>query len=134
MKSDTIFRVFVAVLLIGQLLYFIFPWQSLYSEGSSAALLFYGADSVLEESVLGIIGYAILALYVVTYVGLYFFMRWARQVLLALALLGGLWIPMYGVAVQSGYESMVSYLLSLGDGFLIGVAFYSKVGQRFAKI
>ncbi len=98
-----------------------------------AALLFYGADSLLDESFLNAISYGLLALYVLTYAGLYFFLRWARGIFLALALLGGLWIPVYGVAVQSGYEAMLGYFLTLGDGFLLGLAFFSKVSQRFAK-
>lgn len=133
MKLDIAYRTCVVVLLLGQVLWFLFPWGSLYSERSVAALLFHGADSMLGEHALNVASYFILVLYLMAYAGMYFFMRWARWFLLALLLLGGLWIPVYGVAVQSGYEAMLGYFLTLGDGFLVGISFFSGVSQRFAR-
>lgn len=133
MKLDIAYRACVVALLLGQLLWFLFPWESLYGEQSVAALLFYGADSMLGERALNVISYSIFALYLMAYAGMYFFMRWARRFLLALLLLGGLWIPVNGVAIQSGYEAMLGYFLTLGDGCLVGISFFSGVSQRFAR-
>ncbi|TWT18313.1 hypothetical protein [Luteimonas wenzhouensis] len=133
MKLDIAYRACVVALLIGQLLWFLFPWASLYGEQSVAALLFYGADSILGEQALNVASHFIFALYLVTYAGMYFFMRWARNFLLVLLLLGGLWIPVNGIAVQSGYEAMLGYFLTLGDGFLIGISFFSRVSQGFSR-
>jgi hypothetical protein len=133
MKLDVAYRGVVVALLLGHLLWFFFPWGILYGEDSVAALLFYGAGSMLEERILNVASYFLFALYLAAYAGMYFFIRWARGLFLALLLLAGLWISVNGVAVQSGYEAMIGYFLTLGDGFLVAASFFSGVSQRFVR-
>ena len=65
--------------------------------------------------------------------GLLFFNVWARRVYVVIVFLGGLLIPMYGMSVQSGYENALNYFMTLGDGFIICLSFFTSINQQFIR-
>ncbi|MBB6066170.1 hypothetical protein [Pseudoxanthomonas broegbernensis] len=71
--------------------------------------------------------------YVCAYLGMILYKKWARALLTTTALLGGLSIPLYGMSVQSGYEAMLGYFATLGDGMVIALSFFSELRLKFSK-
>ena len=133
MNSNSIFRPLVTFLLCGQIFLYLFSWESAYSDDAVGALLFHGADAALPQSALVAAGDILFALYVLAYIGTLVFARWSRCLLAALTLLGGLWIPFNGVAISSGIEAMIGYYLTVGDGVIVALSFFSAVRKRFAR-
>lgn len=108
------------------------PWGFAYS-GYETVLLLNGADSRFDISTLLTLSSISTACYFITYVGLLFFRAWARLALPVMSLIGFLLTPFYGLSVQSGYESMIGYLLTLGDGFLLCSVYFTNMRESFIK-
>ncbi len=125
------FRLLVLLAVLVQVILWVFPWGSLYGEVSLAAFAYQGADALLSESVRTYIAYGILAFYAVSYAGMYFLRSWARPLFLATALGGSVLSLPSGLAVQGAYESSLGYLLTLADGALLAIVYFSSVSQKF---
>ncbi|UNK42110.1 hypothetical protein MNO14_14350 [Luteimonas sp. S4-F44] len=134
MNIKILYRVCLIVLAVGQVIWFFFPWGLLYGENLEAAAYFDGADSAISGDWLKVISEILFVMYMLTYAGLYFFKRWARIILVSLLIFGCVLIYLSGAYVQSGYEAAFGFLLTIGDGFLVGTSFFSSVARDFYKV
>ncbi|MCW8194178.1 hypothetical protein F6455_05220 [Proteobacteria bacterium 005FR1] len=130
---EKFYRTVLVGLILLQLAWFYIPWGFAYSHGAHAALVWVGANSILDGQTIVLISSVLTFTYVTIYLGLIFFQRWARLLLLFITLGGGLAIPLYGISVESGYEALLGYFLTLGEGLVIGLSFFSSVSRKFAK-
>lgn len=130
---ERLYRVVVAFLFIVQLVWFFGPWGLAYDQESIAALVWLGYGAILSEQTIGFISYVVVFLYSLAYIGLFYFYRPARTIYLLLIIVNGLFMPAYGLLVQSGFENMLIYFITIGDGFIIAMAYFTNISKRFAN-
>lgn len=130
-KMEKIYRVIIVLQVLIQLAWFYIPWGFAYSNGADSALLWLGKNAYISDQIIIIISNSVTALYLGAYLGLFFFQGWARHLLLLISLFGGLSIVLYGLSIQSSYESMLGYFMTLGDGFIIALAYFSSLSSKF---
>lgn len=89
--------------------------------------------SVLGESLIygGILLFSLM--YFILMVGLFFFIRYARHAFLILVLASGLFSTLSGLSVQYGFEILANYYLTLIDGVILGMIYFSRLGQYFQR-
>lgn len=90
-------------------------------------------DALTDLVLLHSLGYLIAFAYLVAYLGMFFFVDWARKLFAFLLIAGSALIPIQGLSVQSGLEGMLGYLLTLGDGVVLGLSFFSTVDAKFSQ-
>lgn len=134
MNIKSLYRLCLIVLAVGQVTWFLFPWVLLYGENLEAAAYFDGADSAISGDWLMVVSEIVFMMYMLAYAGLYFFKRWARILLVSLLIFGCVLIYSSGAYVQSGHEAALGFLLTIGDGFLVGTSFFSNVARDFYKV
>lgn len=127
------YRSLVVGLLIVQIVWFLFPWGVTYQNGTIAALAWFGVGSLVEPRVAIAYSTVLFFAYIGVYLGMFFYLRIARAAFVAVAVLGGLVIPVFGISVQSGYEGALGYFATLGDGLLIGLSYFSESRLRFGN-
>lgn len=130
----TAYRLVLILLLVLLLTSFFLPWGFAYGNGSIAALGWLGVNSMIGEKAIIVSSNIIMVVYACAYLGMIFYKKWARTLLTTTAFLGGFAIPLYGMSVQSGYEAMLGYFATLGDGFIIAVSFFSELRYKFSKV
>lgn len=128
------YRSIVLGLLVLQASWFFIPWGFAYENGAEAALSWLGANSLISHQVTIIISNIVTAIYIVTYFGLIFFQNWARNSLLLISIIGGVSISLYGLSIQSGYEAMLSYFMTLGDGVIIAISYFTSINLKFQGV
>lgn len=122
----SLFRLLALMLVVFQLVWFFSPWES------HTAPTPRGPEAENIGSVL--LSVALTVTYLVSYLGICFFQDWARRLLLSVVVLGSISIPIHGLTTQSGLESLTGYLLSLGEGFMLGIAYFSILAHRFSRL
>lgn len=131
MKTNTYRAILAALFVLLSVSYF-FPWKLAYGS-DSLALTWLGASSTLSHPTIDILSTIFTVAYAASYIGLAFFFRWSRALLLILTILGGLFIALFGISVQSSYEGMLGFFSTIGDGFLIGITFFSDLRVKFSQ-
>ncbi|MFA4829044.1 MAG: hypothetical protein WC855_05565 [Thermodesulfovibrionales bacterium] len=129
----------------------IFRLIILISIGSYVLLLFapYNIPAIYDQSTLNLLewsGYganeillnygfwAVMVLYLISALGLWFFINEARFLYLAVIVFDLLSTPFGGLWVQSGIDGMLSYISTLLDGIILYMAFMSPVSQQFKSV
>lgn len=125
------YRWIIAGVFILQGAWFIASWDFAYHGGAEAALIWVGANALISEQAIIFISLVLTVLYFLAYIGLFFYQSWARLLLVLISLLGGFGIVLYGLSVMSGYEAVIGYFLTLGEGMIIAMAYFSSLSQRF---
>lgn len=133
MNVQHLYRTAVVGLLLANAAWFFIPWIEFYEKNSISVLFFLGKGAIFEDSILWVVNCVIFSLYLCGYAGLFFFSRIARMAFIMVLLLGGLWIAANGIAIQSPYEAVLGYFLTLADGWIIGISFVPGINQRFIK-
>lgn len=128
-----VYRPVIVLLILLSFVWFFFPWEIVYRGNSINSLFWLGRDAWLGRGVISVTSIIVTALAICAYIGLYFYKRWARRLLFIIVVLGGLAIPMYGISVSSGYESMIMYFVSVGEGFLLAASYSSVLNVKFSR-
>lgn len=128
---ERLFRILLIFQLLLLTVFFFVPWGFAYGADAEMALTWQGFNALVDEKAIYFSNQLASILYVVSYVGLFFFKNWARMLLLFVSVVGGVCISLYGVSIQSGFESMISYFMTLIDGALIVMSFLTSVHIRF---
>ncbi|MCH8544193.1 MAG: hypothetical protein LAT61_11530 [Alcanivorax sp.] len=113
-----------------EVLYSSLPWGWAYF-GHQDVLFWVGAGSTIPKAIDIAITYAISGGFLLSYAGLFFFQNWARYLLLVTTVSAVVATPFYGVAVSSGIESMVGFLLGVAAGFILAISFFSEFSLFF---
>ena len=128
-------RIFIGLVVAVLVLDFVlvcFPylWGYFYHGEILNALTWSGFGSIFGERQY-IFYYGSFAAYGVTSIGLIFFKRWARTAFVFLTIVTVFLSPFWGLSVSYGIESMMSYLVSLGDGAILAIAFLTGISNEF---
>src|SRR5690606_29396119 len=132
MNNVTMFRCVVVLLILLESIWLLLPWGWSFW-GHDYVLSAIGVGSLWKWEVAVVGSYLSSSLFVISYAGILFFLRWGRFLLFASILLAGLMLPFLGVSISSGIQSMVSYVLVLGSGFVLGVSYFSELDEIFSK-
>jgi hypothetical protein len=126
-----IFTGLVVITLIAYVVWFCMPllWEYLYEGDVLNALSWNGYGSQINTN--GPIPYIFLVAYGVICIGLINFKRWARTGYVIFTILSILITPFLGLSVQWGIESFLSYVISLGDGAIIAMLFFTNLSDKF---
>jgi len=112
-------------------IWFIAPffWGYLY-EGETLNLLSWnGYGGVIDAN--GPIPYVIGLAYVIVSLGLIYYKNWARFAFLLLTCFSVVSAPFWGMQIQTGYEFVLTYLVALGDGAILVIAYLTNVSNEF---
>lgn len=134
MALDKFYRYIIILLIILQVTWFFVPWGFAYHDGAMESLVWLGANSLIgSRDFIILYSNAITILYIVSYIGLFFFSAIFRAVFMSLVIGGGLAVPLFGLRVESGYESMLSYFMSIGDGVVLSMIYFSDIKKLFRR-
>lgn len=134
MSVRSIYRGIISSLLLFQLMWFFLPWDFAYHSGAKEALFWLGANSVIESSkVIYTYSNVITIIYLASYIGLFFFIPMCRPIFMILVVIGGLTIPLFGFSVESGYEAMLGYFMTIGDGLILCMIYFTPLAECFTK-
>ena len=129
---EKIFRALVVLALLLNIALFLLVqyWPAIYDEASLNAMSWnqYGA-LVVHGDLFYVI---LLALYAVVYIGLFAFNKYARHALVVLVLFAIVSSPFEGLAVSGGIDSGLGYALSVIEGVLISMAYFTSLHAKFA--
>ncbi len=104
-------------------------WVYLYEGKILNALAWnsYGSKFGANE----LIGYLFMACYGVVSIGLVLFKGWARLGFVVLTIFSVVTSPFWGLSVQYGFGSALSYMLALGDGAILAIVFLTSISDEF---
>lgn len=128
---ENAYKMVIIALITSQVLWIFFPWYRFYGDAVQIAVIWNGANSILSLRSSMLFSNALDLLYFVTYVGLFFYSRLARSALLFVVLLGVLGSFFQGLAIQSHAEVSLGYLMTLCEGFLLAIVYFSRVARKF---
>lgn len=128
-----LYRNLVASLLGLQLVWIFFPWSRLYSPSSLVLLDRVGTDSLVSVGVMMMLSVIISVIYLLSCLGLIFFVSFARKAFIFNSIFGGACIFLYGISVQSSYEAFLGYFMTLGDGAIIVLSYSASINDRFNR-
>ncbi len=134
MNFEKFYKSLILFLILLQLLWFFIPWDFAYPDNSVNALMWLGTNSIIESHTF-IIFYSntLITLYLIAYIGLLFYNRTAKLLYFILVIGNGLASPLFGISVQSGYESLIGYFLVIGDGMILCMILFTSISQKFEK-
>jgi hypothetical protein len=72
-------------------------------------------------------------LFIVSYVGLYFFKKWARAVFVSTFIITLLEVPVISAYVQTGWFYMMGAVLNVTTGMLIAVMYFAPLKEAFER-
>ncbi len=131
MKAEVIYRPLLIIAVVGQLIWAFAPWEQLYSNNHIAVSLVASANSLVPWSVLGVASYFVFVSYLAACAGMYFYRSWGRLLFLITFVFSVIFLISSGLSVQSGYEAGFGFVLTLVDGLIVGLSFFSGINSKF---
>lgn len=132
---NKLFRILIVVSNIAFIMWFFQPYNTagLYSDEIKQLLGadgYGGIDQLLKYSVQT--GWGLLVLYVITAIGLFFYLKPARTIFSVLLVLS-IFLPLfYGVSVQSNIDATLRVIINMGDAVVWYMAYFSSVSSQFS--
>ena len=117
-----------AVLTVAGLLSVFYPN---YSEALAAA--YESEPETMPSSIAGVASLGLLVIWLIGFIGLFWFKPWARQLSLFATLGSLLLIPFMGASLSSGIETALFEAATLTWGAILALSFYSSINQRFGR-
>jgi len=77
------------------------------------------------------ISYITLSLYLFSAVGMWFYINWARNLFLIITVVTVVMTATGGVSVETSIDATLSYLISLSDGALLFMCYFSSVSEKY---
>jgi len=129
----SLFRYLVLLSIALYAVWFIIPYFSaqLYSSDTYDALSWAGFGATFSFEILTVISYGFLAMFGVVSLGLIYFKNWARlgfSVLIAFSVLAPI---IYGISVETEVESFLGQVITLVDGVLLALMYFSSISSEF---
>ena len=128
-----LFRNLVVAVMAIYIAFLIIPfyWEQLYDQDTLTALSWNNWGSYVPIPIIDAIAWFFPVAYAIISVGLFFFKNWARKLFLIFTLSVGFLYPLCGLAVITGWESVISYYMILGDGIILTMAYFTSVRNEF---
>ncbi|MCF6282681.1 MAG: hypothetical protein L3J28_10840 [Candidatus Polarisedimenticolaceae bacterium] len=127
----TLFRSLILVSNAVYVLWFFQPYNApwLYETEILNALSWsgWGGNELLAEKISGLLIIAWLA----TAFGLWFFKAWARTTFVVLNISTVILTPIFGLLVQSSVDVILTQVMTIADGMLLFMCYFSSVSANF---
>lgn len=133
MEQDRLFKVLIAINWLLQLLLYLLPISSWYSNPMFGRLIVldgYGAIFNLSNSIL--YQFPLWGFFIAS-IGMLFFWNWARYLYLMLWFYGWWATLIFGVRVALPVESFIGVPIATVDGIILYLAFASALRHKFKK-
>ena len=126
-----LFIYLVTATLILYVLWFAMPffWHVLYDNEIVNLLSWGGYRGYLNVS--GPIPYITGIVYVIALIGLLLFKKWARLLFVISLGFSVVTTPLWGMSVETGYEALIGYLMTLCDGVILAVCYLTSLNDDF---
>jgi hypothetical protein len=133
LNSKNVFKILLCINFIVYLLWFFFPffWMDVYSYEIVKALNWSGYEAFLDATTRTIIAYSFFIIYIIAFIGVYFFKKWARNLFLITLIISISLTLFYGTYVAGIYEVMLAEILNISDGMLIAMMYFSNLKNNF---
>ncbi|MEJ2509421.1 MAG: hypothetical protein P8009_08090 [Gammaproteobacteria bacterium] len=134
MNQDKLFKALILLSLLAYLLRFFQPYNSeaIYGEYLLGNLR-YGATTLGYFEYQQYISYFMLGLNIVTAIGLVFYIKSFRIVLIAILFLSVLGVLLNPIIVLTSIDAIVLYIIGLTRGAILYMAFFSTVANHFVQ-
>lgn len=128
-----LFRILVIVSTVFYIVWFFSPYfYHLYLSDEVINVIAYtGYGSILPNGPYTYIPIFIISMVIA--IGLYLFKPWARTSFVVLYAIFILASPFWGLNIQSGLDVMIGTIATLSDGALIGLMYFSTIGNEFNR-
>lgn len=130
-------RKIILVVLCFHVVYILFPpWVGLDGKYVIQQLTaeWFGYGSLLDGKYILYISLGSSILYLISYVGLFLFKGWGRTLFVFLITFELLMSPFLGLSIQSGFQVFFSYFLTLAQGILVSLLYFTSLKDVYKKV
>lgn len=127
-----LFKSMVLLLLFIELIWLFVPLNWSYF-GHDMALGWIGVGSLLSDEVYRIWSFSYSVISLVVYFALYNFIKWAPRMLLLVVIADLVVTPFVGIAVISGFASLLFKLVMTCTGIVLALAYFSELKNDFVR-
>ena len=89
------------------------------------------AEPTIADWLILVVGSLLFLAYIVIYVGLYRFRKWAKKLLLPIHIVVLITLPFIGISVATGWVNAISYLSCLINGGILFLVYLPPISQMF---
>lgn len=127
-----LFKSMVLVLLFIELIWFFIPLDWAFF-GNDVATIWNGSGGILNDRIYYYwsVSYSIISF--IVYCALYNFIKWSPKALLILILVDLVVTPFFGVAVFSGFGSLLFKVVMTCTGIVLAMAYFSDLKKDFVR-
>ncbi len=127
-------KIFIGIVLatlISYVVWFFIPqfWYLMYDGPILDALTWNGYGAVINTG--GPVPYILLGIYALICTGLIKFKYWARSGLVVFVAASVVLGPFWGLSVQYGIDTIFAYILTMGQGAMLAIAFLTGLSNEF---
>ena len=127
-------RLFIGVVVANFAIYVIwfsmpYLYNHIYEKDTLDALSWSRFGAVLPR--IDFLPFGFLLAFGLTSIGLVFLKKWARTGFLILTVFSLLYLSGAGINVQTGFDSFLDYFVSLTDGVILTMAFFTGLSREF---
>lgn len=135
MKIVSIYRLIIFLAVIGNIVWFVFPWGLTYADqlDHDFAMTFQGSGAIFDKEITALVGLLLFVFYLATYAGLFFFARWSRQCFLLAIILSGLWMGFSGIHVGTSIQVMSGSMVYVLEMIVFAMSFQSGINEKFIR-
>lgn len=133
MSSETKFRILILILIATNAVWSFWPWGNSYGALEQEAMVFSGMYAGLSETSRFCLYAIYMALWHAGCLGLLLFSRAARFVFCISVAIGVLSVALGGIAVQTSSQALLGYLVSVCEGVVLGLSFFTGVSSKFSR-
>ena len=128
---NNIFRLLVISAMLFYVLWFCAPYLDSYIKDPNVQdlLLWHGYGAIIKPT--DIEAYVWLLVYGLLSIGLVYFKAWARTAFLVVTVLAVTLILASGMTIHTVYEQILLQIVTLLDGAIIAMAYFSKLKDEF---
>lgn len=134
MKTTRIFQTLIVAAWLLQLLAYLLPIPSWYSDSKFAKVAAYDGYGSFLSFDIPLVATAPLWGFLLATIGLFFFQNWGRYLYLALWLYGWTTTLLFGVRVALPAQGFLSMALGTLDGAILALAFLSPLRAAFSAV
>jgi hypothetical protein len=133
MSHSALFRSMVFISAVFYVVSYFLPYDAFEGTSTAVKLLTLDGYEALFNPRSSLLGSGILVLWLIAAMGLLHFDNWARHLYLGLTVWSLIAAGLYGIRVSSPLEEVVDLVVSLLDGAILAMAYFSRAADLFRK-
>lgn len=128
---NQIYRILILVSISLSALWYYQPYSVFYDSSvvDAYSWIGYGANLWVIQNISPIL----LVSLMISQIGMLFFIKLSREAFLLLCITNMLLTPFIGLSVQSWMDNLIYYILSMLDGVILYMSYFSSVRESYGK-